>query len=78
MARVGKGLTHAASLWPHPSPPLCQLYHDSEQTDKATEALVRAYSLYPSDTDEEAINILCELYIHTKKYQEGCQVCYPY
>lgn len=47
-----------------------QLYHETKETHKAIEVLSSALEMHPESVDEELINILAELCIMTKTYQQ--------
>lgn len=47
-----------------------QLYHETKETHKAIEVLSNALEMHPECVDEELINILAELCIMTKTYQQ--------
>ena len=47
-----------------------QLYHETKETHKAIEVLSNILEMHPESVDEELINILAELCIMTKTYQQ--------
>ena len=54
---------------------LLQLYHCCHDNGQAVSVLQTAISLHPAAVDEETINILAELLVAAKSYQEAFQVC---
>ena len=51
-----------------------QLYHEAKETPKAIEVLANILNMHPEHVDEELVNILAELCIMTKSYQQVYEV----
>jgi len=57
-----------------PLPLSRQLHHTTDNTPKAIEVLSTALNAHPALADDEATNLLAELYIVSKKFQEAYDV----